>query len=169
MPHFLLKQEQKVLNTGKYLNVIREMGRDIKYTQQAYEQMQMAKAPEEKKNDEEDEPMNEKDVEIRDEGQIVEYDSDQQMGFHTIYEHIDKAYHWSSQMLLEVIFNECRLLSRLDSIKHFFFLDRGDFFSVLVNGSEELFEKAREQVSKEKLDSYLQMAVKQSSLRSEPF
>jgi hypothetical protein len=39
MPHFLLKQEQKVLNTGKYLNVIREMGRDIKYTQQAYDQM----------------------------------------------------------------------------------------------------------------------------------
>ena len=82
------------------------------------------------------------------------------MGFHTIYEHIDKAYHWSSQMLLDVIFNECRLLSRLDSLKHHFFLDRGDFFSVLVNGSEELFEKAREQVSKEKLDSYLQIAVK---------
>jgi gamma-tubulin complex component 2 len=72
-------------------------------------------------------------------------------------------------MLLDIIFNECKLMQRLDSMKHHFFLDRGDFFSVLVNGSEELFEKAREQVSDEKLDSYLQMAVKQSSLRNEPF
>lgn len=91
------------------------------------------------------------------------------MHFQDIYAHIDKAYLWSSQMLLDVIFNECKLMQRLDSIKHHFFLDRGDFFSVLVNGSEELFERAREQVSKEKLDSYLEIAVKQSSLRSDPF
>lgn len=37
LPHFLLKYKQKVLHTGKYLNVIREMGKDIKYTQEAYE------------------------------------------------------------------------------------------------------------------------------------
>lgn len=32
IPNFLLKYKQKVLHTGKYLNVIRETGRDIKYT-----------------------------------------------------------------------------------------------------------------------------------------
>jgi hypothetical protein len=35
-------------------------------------------------------------------------------------------------------------MDRLTSIKHHFFMDRGDFFSILVNGSEELFERARE-------------------------
>ena len=32
IPNFLLKYKEKVLHTGKYLNVIRECGRDIKYT-----------------------------------------------------------------------------------------------------------------------------------------
>lgn len=82
------------------------------------------------------------------------------MTFNEIYDYINKAYIWSSQMLLDIIFKECRLMERLKSIKHHFFMDRGDFFSILVNGSEELFERAREQVSKEKLDSYLDIAVK---------
>lgn len=45
-------------------------------------------------------------------------------------------------------------------MKHHYFMDRGDFFSILVTGSEELFEKASEQVSQEKLDSYLEIAMK---------
>lgn len=32
IPNFLLKYKEKVLHTGKYLNVIRECGRDIKYS-----------------------------------------------------------------------------------------------------------------------------------------
>ncbi len=31
IPNFLFKHKDKVLHTGKYLNVIREMGRDIRY------------------------------------------------------------------------------------------------------------------------------------------
>lgn len=61
------------------------------------------------------------------------------------------------------------MLERLDSIKHYFFMDRGDFFAHFVDGSEELFEKASEQVSKEKLDSYLEMAIRTSSVRSDPY
>ena len=37
IPNFLLKYKDKVLRTGKYLNVIREMGRDIKYTQTQFD------------------------------------------------------------------------------------------------------------------------------------
>lgn len=54
-------------------------------------------------------------------------------------------------------------------MKHYFFMDRGDFFAHLVDGSEEMFEKATEQVSKEKLDSYLEMAIRTSSVKSDPF
>jgi|TARA_B110000285_G_scaffold229986_1_gene295745 hypothetical protein len=43
-----------------------------------------------------------------------------------------------------MIFNECKLMDRLDSMKHYFFMDRGDFFAHLVDGSEDLFEKASE-------------------------
>lgn len=38
IPNFLLKYKEKVLHTGKYLNVIRECGRDIKYTAAQFEE-----------------------------------------------------------------------------------------------------------------------------------
>lgn len=38
IPNFLLKYKDKVLHTGKYLNVIRECGRDIKYTSGAQQE-----------------------------------------------------------------------------------------------------------------------------------
>lgn len=37
VPDFLIKYKEKILHTGKYLNVIREMGRDIRYTANQYE------------------------------------------------------------------------------------------------------------------------------------
>ena len=49
-------------------------------------------------------------------------------------------------------------------------MDKGDLFSILVNSAEEdIFEKSCEQVSKEKLDSHLEMAIRQSSMRSDPY
>lgn len=38
IPNFLDKYKDKILHTGKYLNVIREMGRDIIYTSGLYDQ-----------------------------------------------------------------------------------------------------------------------------------
>lgn len=48
-------------------------------------------------------------------------------------------------------------------------MDRGDFFSHFVDGSEEMLEKASEQVTKEKLDSYLEMAIRTSSVKNDPY
>jgi gamma-tubulin complex component 2 len=53
---------------------------------------------------------------------------------------IEKAYEWSSAELLNLVFGECQLIKRLESIKHFFFLDRGDFFLHFVEGSEDILE-----------------------------
>lgn len=48
IPNFLSKYKEKVLHTGKYLNVIREMGRDIKYTtDQQEEEKQLIRNEEE--------------------------------------------------------------------------------------------------------------------------
>ncbi len=38
IPNFLLKYKEKVLHTGKYLNVIRECGRDIKYSASQFDE-----------------------------------------------------------------------------------------------------------------------------------
>jgi gamma-tubulin complex component 2 len=61
------------------------------------------------------------------------------------------------------------LIKRLESIKHFFFLDRGDFFLHFVEGSEEVLETETANMSIEKLESYLEMAIRTSSANSDAF
>jgi len=39
-----------------------------------------------------------------------------------------------------MIFNDCQLIRRLESIKHYFFMDKGDFFTHFLDGAEELLE-----------------------------
>jgi len=45
------------------------------------------------------------------------------------------------------------LIQRLESIKHYFFLDKGDFFLHFVEGNEELLDKKTLEMSIEKLES----------------
>mmetsp|Transcript_9370 Transcript_9370/g.14248 ORF Transcript_9370/g.14248 Transcript_9370/m.14248 type:complete len:223 (+) Transcript_9370:1375-2043(+) len=145
-PNFLVKYKNKILHTGKYLNVIRECGRDIKYSSDQAEDL----------------PREDLKMEVHDQLEGPKYQFE-------VYEHIDKAYLWSSKKLLEVIFQEGKLLERLDSMKHYFFMDRGDFFAHLLDGSEDLFEKTSEAVTREKLDSYLELAIRSSSVKSDPY
>jgi len=42
IPIFLAKHKEKVLHTGKYLNVIKECGKDIKYPHPEHENMLVA-------------------------------------------------------------------------------------------------------------------------------
>lgn len=85
------------------------------------------------------------------------------------YEPIEKAYEWNSARLLEMIFGECQLMKRLESMNHYFFFDRGDFFSHFVDGCEEILEKYTSEVKIEKLESYLEMAIRTSSANSDQF
>jgi gamma-tubulin complex component 2 len=57
----------------------------------------------------------------------------------------------------------------LESIKHYFFLDKGDFFLHFVDGSEDILETQTSSVTIEKLESYLEMAIRTSSTNSDPF
>lgn len=59
----------------------------------------------------------------------------------TFSEPIEKAYAWASKRLLDNFFTDLNLMDRLKSIKHYFFLDLGDFFIHFYDGAEELLEK----------------------------
>jgi gamma-tubulin complex component 2 len=71
--------------------------------------------------------------------------------------------------LLDQLFNEENLLSRLVSIKHYFFLDLGDFFVHFLDASEEILDNTTKNVFIEKLESLLEMAIRTSSANSDPF
>ena len=125
VPVFLAKYKEKIMHSGKYLNVFRESGRDV-VCPFDHEKMLQGMLP---KFDDIQE-----DVEMRGAGAQV---TSSQFDF---FEPIERAYDWSSQQLLDLIFNECQLVKRLESIKHYFFLDKGDFFLHFVEGSEEILE-----------------------------
>jgi gamma-tubulin complex component 2 len=96
VPIFLAKYKEKVMHSGKYLYVIRECGRDIKYP---YEKENILQGILPIVNDQS----------LLGEGNV---DQQKQIGnqlgsSYDFFEPIEKAYQWSSQKLLEVIFKEC--------------------------------------------------------------
>jgi gamma-tubulin complex component 2 len=61
------------------------------------------------------------------------------------------------------------LIDRLRSIKHYFFLDLGDFFVHFVDIAEEELQKMTKHVSVDKLESLLEMACRTSSANGDGF
>mmetsp|Transcript_24128 Transcript_24128/g.42831 ORF Transcript_24128/g.42831 Transcript_24128/m.42831 type:complete len:865 (-) Transcript_24128:61-2655(-) len=127
VPLFLSKQVNKVLMTGKYLNVIRECGRPV------------------------DCPL------------IGGLDSAD------FTEPIEKAYEWAAEKLNRLVLGEEQLIGRLRSIKHYFFIDQGDFFVHLMDSAQDELEKHVSEVSQEKLESLLDLALRTSSTNADPF
>lgn len=82
IPNFLVKYKDKVLHTGKYLNVIRECGRDIKYTAASYNDQQQL-FQERGEGDQIDSSAQRN--EPKENGGTQKYQFE-------VYEHIDKAY-----------------------------------------------------------------------------
>lgn len=69
------------------------------------------------------------------------------------YAPIEKAYEWNAARLLELVFGECQLIERLNSMNHYFFLDRGDLFTHFFDGCGDVLEKQSTEVKMERLES----------------
>jgi gamma-tubulin complex component 2 len=125
IPIYFQKQSIKILHTGKYLNVIRECGKDTQHPEMT-----------------------------------------QRKDFSEL---IEEAHEWSSKRLLDLFFIEERLLDRLKSIKHYFFLDLGDFFLHFFDGADIYLEALTKEVSNDKLKSLLELAIRTSTANMDPF
>lgn len=140
IPLFLQKLTAKVLFTGKYLNVIRECGRTV--------HCPYSEELDPKKNT-----------------SLLSNIGNQR----EFLEPIEHAYDWASNQLLNLILNEQQLVNRIKSIKHYFFLDHGDFFVHFMDSAQEELEKHTNSVSREKLESLLELSLRTSSTNSDPF
>jgi gamma-tubulin complex component 2 len=65
--------------------------------------------------------------------------------------------------------DESKLVDRLKSMKHYFFMDRGDWFSHFVDGAEDVLEQKVNKVKIEKLESLLELAIRTASTNSDPY
>ncbi|CBN79178.1 Similar to tubulin, gamma complex associated protein 2 [Ectocarpus siliculosus] len=120
----LAGRQDKILTTGKYLNVVRECGRRV------------------------DCPLA---------GPIP---ADPGAAGEGLYlKVIDGAYGFASRCLMHLVVREGQLLPRLESIKHYFLLDRGDFFEHLLDCAETELDKVIPQISVPRLESLLHLSV----------
>ena len=64
---------------------------------------------------------------------------------------------------------EENLMGRLHSLKNFFFFSKSDYFVHFLDSAEEELNKSVKNVSKEKLESLLEMSIRTSSLNNDPY
>lgn len=131
IPSFLQKMADKILSTGKYLNVVRECGRDVT-------------CPDAKE---------------------VLYTLKER----AYVEQIEKAYNYASKVLLAFLMEEKELVSRLRSIKHYFLMDKGDFFVHFMDLTEEELKKPVDDIVPPRLEALLELALRMSTANTDPF
>ncbi|XP_078284741.1 gamma-tubulin complex component 2 [Rhinoraja longicauda] len=131
IPSFLQKLADKILSTGKYLNVVRECGRDVTCP-------------------------NAKDVIYT-------------LKERAYMEQIEKSYNYASKVLLDFLMKEKELLARLRSIKHYFLMDRGDFFVHFMDLTEEELKKSVDDIITTRLEALLELALQMSTANTDPF
>ncbi|EGR31712.1 hypothetical protein IMG5_103560 [Ichthyophthirius multifiliis] len=148
-PIFLQDQIQFIYKTGKYLNVLSEYQGKIINNQ------------------------NEMDL-------LLNYE--QYIQISDFSSPIMKAYKYANQQIMKqkniflsllykfsLIIVEQDFPKRLQSLKNYFFLEKGDFFVHLIDSCEEELQKPAQLLSKEKLESLLEMSIRTSSLSSDIF
>ncbi|KAF3853960.1 hypothetical protein F7725_014648 [Dissostichus mawsoni] len=130
IPSFLQKMADKILSTGKYLNVVRECGRDVT-------------CPDAKE---------------------VLYTLKER----AYVEQIEKAYNYASKVLLDFLMEEKELVLRLRSIKHYFLMDKGDFFVHFMDLTEEELKKPVDDIVPPRLEALLELALRMSTANTDP-
>nr|XP_022289752.1 gamma-tubulin complex component 2-like isoform X2 [Crassostrea virginica] len=131
IPVFLEQVANKILNTGKYLNVVRLCGRDVQC------------------------PCAE---------EIVYTVKERKY-----YEQIEKAYEYSSKLLLELLVEEKELMARIRSIKHYFLLDKGDFIVQFMDMTEDEMRQDMENITPTRLETLLELALRTSTANTDQF
>jgi gamma-tubulin complex component 2 len=90
---------------------------------------------------------------------------------HRFLENVNSAYAHANESLLELLLTTHALSARLRSLKHYFFLDRADFFAYFLELATSELNKPARKVNVGKLQSLFDLALRQpgSVAASDPF
>ncbi|KAG4938596.1 hypothetical protein JHK82_044388 [Glycine max] len=140
IPSFLENIAGTILTTGKYLNVMRECGHNVQ-------------------------------VPPSENSKLMSFGSN-----HHYLECIKAAYNFASGELLNLIkekvslnIDKYDLTGRLRSIKHYLLLDQGDFLVHFMDIARDELAKKPDEVSVEKLQSLLDLALRTTAAAADPF
>lgn len=76
-------------------------------------------------------------------------------------DNVNGAYSYANASLLNLLLTENSLTTRFRSLKHYFFLDRSDFFSYFLELSSSELRKPAKNVNESKLQSLLDLVLRQ--------
>ena len=130
-PNFLEKLSDKIMRTGKYLNVMRESGCAPRFPEAT--------------------------------------DLMYQLRERAYVDAIEGAFEFASRSLLDMLNTDLKLMDRLTSLKNYFCMNRGDFFSHLLDTAETELKKLVRDIAPSRLDALLEMALRVSSASHDPF
>lgn len=121
IPSFLEPWKQKILLAGKYLNVVRECGFDVRSSENA------ASRTPSQDDDYSRSGKAETDLMV--------------MSDPAFLERIDDAYRHANAQLLDLLLNHYNLIDRLRSLKHYFFFSSSDFFASFFEQADRELRK----------------------------
>lgn len=134
LPIFFNRFQDKILNTGKYLSVIRMCGYELETSTNDLLRQPLTYTIEEK-----------------------------------VYSNwIESAYQSASKQLLHLLVKESNLVGHLYSVKHYFFMDQGDFIVQFMDMAEDELSKEINDINPSRLSSLLELCLRTSSMKSDP-
>ncbi|CAG8598230.1 3579_t:CDS:10, partial [Cetraspora pellucida] len=144
VPPFLIPFRNKILLAGKYLNVIRECGIAIQVPQQ------------QSMDDDGKDNVDKTDINVSNDILAA-------MDGGRFVDSIENAYKCANRTLLDLLLKDQQLIARLRSIKRYFFLDQSDFFTHFLDLASVELKKPSSQVSLTKLQSLLDLVLRNPS------
>lgn len=130
-PSFLSRLADKILRTGKYLNVMREAG----LSPHCPRATDLVYLPRER----------------------------------SYIDPIEAAFGYASQSLLDMLNTNLRLRDRLASLKSYFCMGCGDFFSHFLESAEHELNKYVKDIVPSRLEALVEMALRVSTASNDPF
>lgn len=83
-------------------------------------------------------------------------------------ERIGVAYQYASKKILRILLDESNLVAHLNSVKHYFFMDKGDFIVLFMDIAENELKKDIDSIVPTRLQSLLELAVRTSAMSQDP-
>ena len=139
-PILFQSSSEMILNTGKYLNAIRESALDYN------EEMNVDMSTSILRIDKQLLLNNYKKLEYT----IHEKDLD---------ENLEEAYKYASEILLDLILNKYHLMERFQTLKHYFLIDKGDYIVQFMDSAEDELTKLSREIDENKIQSLLDVSL----------
>lgn len=158
MPKIFTDLGEKILLTGKYLNAIYETGKVVVF---AYNQTGEAPTAESSE------------IASLEATEAVKPPAAVEILFTTkidVYKQIvERTYNFSSQVLLNLLLKDHKLMDRLRSLKHYFLLDQSDFMVHFMDIAEEEMNKNFKDIKVSRLESLLELSLRITSANGDPY